>query len=79
MRISEHDQDVRVKQAEKFISQQDKVKIEMILKGREKQHKDLARKIINNFIESVNKLTPTTIEQPINIQGGKFSVVIARK
>jgi len=79
LRISEHDKEVRIKQAEKFLNQDDKVKLEMILRGRERQHKDLARKIINKFIETVGKTIPVSIEQPINIQGGKLSALIAKK
>ena len=79
LRISEHDQEVRVKQAEKFLKQGDKVKIEMILKGRERQHFSLAREIINKFINSINQLVETVVEQPLNVQGGKLSVVIAKK
>jgi len=79
LRISEHDQEIRINQAEKFLKQDDKVRIEMILKGRERQHFDLAREIINKFVQSVGSLLPINIEQPLNIQGGKLSVLIAKK
>ncbi|MAF13983.1 MAG: translation initiation factor IF-3 [Parcubacteria group bacterium] len=79
LRISEHDKEVRVRQANKFLSQDDKVKIEMILRGRERQHRDLAREIINKFISSVNELIPAAAESSVTIQGGKLSVVIAKK
>jgi len=79
LRISEHDKEVRIKQAEKFLNQDDKVKLEMILRGRERQHKDLARDIINKFIEAVDKTIPVSVEQSINIQGGKLSALIAKK
>ena len=51
----------------------------MILKGRERQHFSLAREIINKFINSINQLVETVVEQPLNVQGGKLSVVIAKK
>lgn len=79
LRISDHDKEVRVHQAEKFLSQDDKVKVDLILKGRERQHANLAKDIIHKFIESINQLVPTVIEQPLSIQGGKFSVLIAKK
>jgi translation initiation factor IF-3 len=79
LRISEHDKDTKAKQAEKFLNQDDKIKIEIILKGRERQHADLAREIINKFISSINGLIPINIEQPLNIQGGKLSALIAKK
>lgn len=79
LRISNHDIEVRVNQAEKFISQDDKVKIEMMLKGRERQHTILAKEIINKFIQSVDQKIPITIEQPLDMQGGKIFVLISKK
>lgn len=79
LRISTHDRDVRLKQAKGFLEDGDKVKIEIILKGREKQYANMAREAINQFIESLDKLIPTRIEQQLSFQGGRFSAVIGRK
>ncbi len=79
LRISDHDKDVRMKQAEKFLNQDNKVKLEIILRGRERQHKDLARAIINKFIITVGLTTPVIVEQPVNIQGGKLFALIVKK
>ena len=45
LKTDDHDIEVRRKQAEKFLSQGNKVKIEIRLKGREKAHQPLAREI----------------------------------
>ncbi len=79
LRISEHDIEIRIKQAEKFIKQQDKVKLEMTLKGRERQHVNLAKEIINKFTDSLSQKTPINIEQPLSIQGGRLAVIISQK
>ncbi|MFA6214980.1 MAG: translation initiation factor IF-3 [Patescibacteria group bacterium] len=79
LRISEHDIEIRVNQAIKFLNQDDKVKLELLLKGREQQHVNLARDIINQFIKSVDSVVPAQIEQPLNRQGGKLFVIIAKK
>ncbi len=79
LRISEHDRDVRVHQAEKFLGQNDKVRIELILRGRERQHTALAKEIIEEFIQKVAVIIPVTVEQVVTIQGGKLSAVIAKK
>lgn len=79
LRISDHDKEVRIKQTKKFLNQDDKVKLEMILRGRERQHKNLAREIINKFIETVNEAIPIIVEQPLNVQGGKLFTLIAKK
>jgi translation initiation factor IF-3 len=78
-RISEHDTAVRVKQAIKFLNQGDKVKLEMLLRGRERQHAELARKNMEAFIEAVSQEVVHTVEQPLTMQGGRFSVVFAKK
>lgn len=77
LRISEHDRDVRLKQAEKFLGQGDKVRIEIILRGRERRHVEGATEIVTNFIKAVNDVTPVVTEQKIQVQGGKVSAMIA--
>jgi len=81
VRISKHDLDVRIDQAEKFIQKGNKLKIELILKGRERAHPEKAREIIQDFIailsakEGMNIIT----EQPLTMQGGKFIIILANK
>ncbi len=79
-RISQHDVDVRVKQALGFLEDGDKVRIELQLRGRENQHGDLAEQSIKRTMEEIkeklgNKILK--IEQDINRQGGKFSATIS--
>ena len=79
LRIGEHDTNVRIGQAEKFLGQGDKVKIELIMKGREHQHMPLGREKIQKFIDDVNQLVPINTEQAIAITGGNFSAIIVKK
>ena len=74
MRTDDHDLEVRKKQIEKFLSQGNKVKIEIRLKGREKAHQPLARETLNNFIQSIS--VPNKIEQEIKKFPGGFNVII---
>lgn len=78
-RISDHDADVRLKQSEKFLAQGDKVKIEMILRGRERRHTDLAKANMQEFVDKLNERTPVIVEQDLNVQGGKLSILVANK
>lgn len=78
LRISPHDTATRLTQAQKFLGDGDKVKIELILRGRERQHKDLAEKIIQNFIDAIRQTIPVQVEQSITAQGGKLSTIIAK-
>jgi translation initiation factor IF-3 len=73
-RISQHDLEVRINQAKKFLEKKHKIKIEMNLKGREKKHTDLALEIMQKFIEQLGE--KIIIEQPITRLGGNLSVLI---
>lgn len=79
LRIGQHDIDLRVDQAVKFLKDGDKVKVELLLRGREKARPDLCREVINKFVKQVAEKTPTIIEQPLSRQDAKFFVVIAPK
>jgi len=79
VRIGEHDFQTRINQAQKFIKEGNKVKIELRLRGRERQHKDLARTNLQKFIDTVNQTVEVKMEQEIKIMGGQFSTVISGK
>ncbi|MFH1838087.1 MAG: translation initiation factor IF-3 [Candidatus Kuenenbacteria bacterium] len=73
-RISQHDLEVRINQAKKFLSKKHKIKVEMNLRGREKKHIDLAMQIMQKFIEQLGE--KIILEQPIARQGGNLSVLL---
>jgi translation initiation factor IF-3 len=75
LRTDDHDIEVRQKQAEKFLSQGHKVKLEIRLKGREKAHQPLALEVLRNFIKSIT--VPNKVEQDIKRFPGGFNTVIA--
>lgn len=77
VRIGAHDLEMRKTQALKFLNDGNKVKIEIILKGREKQHANLAFETIRDFIFSLKNQTAVKIEQPTSSQGGKISALVA--
>ena len=77
VRISTHDRDVRLKQAGKFLLAGDKVKLEMLLRGRERQHRDVAKQVIDAFIAELSKTAPVKVEQALSQQGGRLSTVVA--
>jgi translation initiation factor IF-3 len=68
---------VRVKAAQKFLDKGDKVRIELLLRGREKAHPELAKKVIDRYIELLER--EVVVEAPIGRMGGKFSTTIALK
>ncbi len=81
VRISIHDFDFRINQAIKFLEKDQKLKIDLVLKGRERQHPEKAKETINRFIETLEKNKDLNViaEQPLTKQGGRFSIILMNK
>ena len=81
LRISKHDFDVRVEQAYKFLLKNNKTKIEIVLKGREKQHFEKAREIVTEFVNNLKNRSEIKVEeeQPLTKQFGGFSIILVNK
>lgn len=77
--ISTHDIEVKTKQAEKFLKNSNKVKISMVLKGREKAMGDFAKKKIQFFLETTDKLIPIKVERDLKRDPKGFTMVISKE
>ncbi len=77
--ISEHDMDVRVRSAEKFLNEGDLVKIIIPLKGRQKALQDVARKKMQHFLDKVSKEVETKVEKPIKKEPRGLTVSIIKQ
>ena len=75
IRTDKHDLDFKKAQAEKFLRQGNKVKIDIILRGREKAHQDLARTTLKDFVTTIE--TPYKFEEEIKRFPGGFNAIIA--
>ena len=78
-RIGQHDFQVRLDRAVKFLDRGDKVRIEIVMRGREKAHADVAKDVVGNFIGKIREKVTVRIEQPISKQGGRLTTVIAKE
>ncbi len=76
--ISQHDLEVRAHQTEKFLKQGNKVRIEMILRGREKALGNFAKEKINKFLETLQPLCPYKVERELKREPRGFSMIIAK-
>ncbi|MDO8530025.1 MAG: translation initiation factor IF-3 [bacterium] len=76
--ISPHDLEVKAKQAEKFLKEGDKVKVGMVLKGREKAMGEFAKKKIQFFLETVNTLLPIKTERELKREPRGFTMIISK-
>lgn len=81
IRIGEHDLAVRREQAKKFLGKGNKLRIELQLRGRERQHPELARDVINKFVTSLETEgeLELTVEEGLTSQGGKFTMILTNK
>jgi len=49
-KIEEHDLQFKMRNAEKFLTDRDKVKITVVFRGREMEHMDMGRKILDRIV-----------------------------
>lgn len=75
IRTDTHDLTFKKQQTEKFLTKGNKVKIEIVLRGREKAHQDLARENMQNFIKMIE--VPFRTEEEIKRFPGGFNTIIA--
>ena len=78
LNIGAHDLEIKRIQASRFLAEGDKVKIEVILRGREIQQKQMAQDMIKKFNSDLNSEHTTRFDQPIEIQGKVVSAIIAK-
>ena len=75
-KIDVHDYEVRLKSTKKFISQGNKVKVVVMLRGREMQHNQLAIDLANKFLDDMQD-TPMTLEKKPSLEGRNVVAVLA--
>lgn len=75
--IDEHDFQTKVKQAVTFLMKKDKVKINLFFRGRQMEHVDLGRKILDKFISDTQ--ASGQVEKEPSMEGRIMSFVIAPK
>ena len=77
VRIGVHDLEFKAATADKFLEKGNKVKIDMMLRGREKANMDFAREVLEKFLAAVK--TAYVREQEPKRLGGIISTIIAPK
>lgn len=76
LRISKNDLEFKAKQADKFLGQGNKVRIEIVLRGRENAHQDLAREKLKEFIKLMEHRV--IVEQKPKKERLGLAMIIAR-
>ena len=81
LRIGSHDLEVRTDQAYKFLLKNNKTKIELILKGREKQHFEKAKEVMEEFAKNLRNKPEIQLfeEQPLTRLPGGYTMILTNK
>ena len=77
-KISWHDLETRASQAEKFLKKGNRIKLEMILRGREKGFSEFAKGKINQFLEILEKKIPIKLEKELKRESRGFTMIITK-
>ena len=76
-KISEHDYNFKLRHAQRFLEDRDKVKVTMIFRGREMAHQDLGRNLMERFSQEVSEIA--SLETPLKQEGRNLVMILAPK
>jgi len=75
--IDEHDYGIKVKHAAAFLERKDKVRVNLFFRGRQMEHMDLGRKILDKFITDLQNYGQ--VEREPTLEGRIMSFVVIPK
>lgn len=74
-KIEDHDYQVKLRAANKFLNDGDKIKVLIMLRGREVQHKGMAISLMNRFYDELKDLA--MIEREARLEGKTVIMILA--
>jgi translation initiation factor IF-3 len=74
-KIEEHDYRVKVRSGQKFLTDGDKIKVLIMLRGREMQHKGLALELMNKFSNELKELC--IVDREPRIEGKSVIMILS--
>lgn len=77
LKIGSGDLDIKLKKIRKFLEDGDKVRVQVVYKGREMAHKELGYTLIDNILERLQE--EAVLEQKPQMAGRNLSIIIRRK
>lgn len=78
-KISPHDIEIKVNQAKKFLEAGDKIKVVLVLRGREKAMGEFAKAKIKVFIDNLEKQIPIKLERELKREPNGFTLIISKQ
>lgn len=74
-KIEEHDYQVKLRSAQKFLNDGDKIKVLIMLRGREAQHANLALDLMNRFADELKDLA--MIDREAKLEGKTVIMILS--
>lgn len=74
-KIENHDFDVKLRSAQKFLIEGDKIKVLILLRGREMQHSDMAIDLMNRYAEALKDLC--LIDREAKLEGKSVIMILS--
>jgi translation initiation factor IF-3 len=74
-KIEEHDYQFKKNHAEKFLTHKDKVKVTVLFRGREMDHRELGKRIMDRMAEDLSHVG--TVERPALMEGRIMVMILA--
>jgi len=76
-KTGEHDIDTKINQARKFLEHNDKVLVNVLFRGRELQHIEEGRRIIDSILEKLTDVAK--VEKAPSMEGRRMTAMLAPK
>jgi translation initiation factor IF-3 len=76
-KTGEHDVETKINQARKFLEHNDKVLVNVLFRGRELQHIEEGRRIIDSILEKLAEFAK--VEKPPSMEGKRMTAMLAPK
>ena len=76
-KTDEHDYLFKVRHAQRFLEERNRVKISVMFRGREQAHREFGRKVLERAIEDMAEVA--SAEGPIRIEGRNMTVTLVPK
>jgi translation initiation factor IF-3 len=75
--IEQHDFDVKLKNALRFLEEGNKVKVTIMFRGRELSHPELGREVLNKVADRLKEIV--SIERDAKLEGKNMTMILAPK
>jgi len=73
-KTGDHDIDFKVRQAEMFLRRKDKVKINVLFRGRENAHHERGREMLEGILNTLQDVA--SVEKPPSMESGRMMTMI---